>query len=162
MATEPKQPVSVYLSYAQKDEALKQEFEDYLAILQQTGLISGWVERQVQPGTDWSQVIDPRLLTADLVLLLVSPALLASGYCSGAEVHAAFERSKTGKARVIPIILYHVNLKGYPLETVQSVLTNGRPVSSWSDRSEAWWNIDKVIREVIENITRSIKWSGRP
>src|ERR1019366_9867640 len=97
----PKQPVSIYLSYAQKDEALKLEFEDYLAIMQQTGLISGWVERQVQSGIDWSQIIDPRLLTADLVLLLVSPALLASGYCSGAEVREAFERSKADKRRTL-------------------------------------------------------------
>ena len=66
MATKPKLPVSVYLSYAQKDGELKQAFEDYLVIMQQNGLISGWVERQVQQGTDWSQVIDPRLLTADL------------------------------------------------------------------------------------------------
>ncbi len=76
MATGLKQPISLYLSYAQKDEALKQEFEDYLAILQQTGLISGWVEHEVQSGTDWSQVVDPRLFSADLVLILVSPALL--------------------------------------------------------------------------------------
>src|SRR5438552_12746561 len=93
MEKKPKQPISVYLSYAEKDEALKQEFEDYLAIMQQNGLISGWVERQVQSGKDWSQIIDPRLLAADLVLLLVSPALLATGYCSGAEAREASSRS---------------------------------------------------------------------
>jgi TIR domain len=150
MVTRPKRPVSVYLSYAQKDEALKQEFEDYLAIMQQTGLISGWVERQIQRGADWSQVIDPRLLTADLVLVLISPALLASGYCSGAEIREAFKRSKAGETRVIPIILHHVNLKGYPFEAITSVPRKG-PISSWFDRSEAWRNIDQEIRYVIEN-----------
>ncbi|GCE21326.1 hypothetical protein [Dictyobacter kobayashii] len=43
-----KPPVTVYLVYAQKDEALKQEFEDYLAIMQQNQLIVGWIERQIQ------------------------------------------------------------------------------------------------------------------
>src|SRR5579859_7278438 len=110
MATEPKPPVAVYLIYAQKDEVLKQEFEDYLAIMQQTGLIAGWVERQVQPGTDWSQIIDPRLLAADLVLLLVSPGLLASGYCSGAEFREAFARNLTReKMALVPILLHYVN-----------------------------------------------------
>ena len=152
MATGPKQPISVYLSYTQKDEALKQEFEDYLVIMQQTGLISGWVERQVQSGTDWSQVIDPRLLVADLVLLLVSPALFASGYCSGAEVREAFKRSEKGEARVIPIILHYINLKGYLLDTVQS--TNAIPISSWPDRNEAWRHIDQELRASIEDMTK--------
>jgi internalin A len=150
MAAEPKKAVSVYLSYAQKDKDLKQEFEDYLAILQQIGLISGWVERQVQRGTDWSQVIDPRLLTADLVLVLVSPSLLASGYCSGDEIREAFKRSIKGGARVIPIILHYVNLKGYLFEAIVCIPRNGRPVSSWPDRNEAWRNIDQEIRGVIE------------
>ena|SRR5450631_2030563 len=150
MMTGPKQPVSVYLSYAQKDEALKQEFEDYLAIMQQNGLISCWVERQVQRGTDWSQVIDPRLLAADLVLVLVSPGLVASGYCSGAELSEAFKRSKKGEIRVIPIILHYVNLMGNLLEKVQALPRNAQPVSSWPVRSEAWGNIDQGIRHVIE------------
>jgi TIR domain len=152
MATKPKRPLNVYLSYTQKDEAFKQEFEDYLTILQQNGLISGWVERQVQPGIDWSQVIDSHLLTADLVLLLVSPGFLASGYCSGAEVREAFKRSKKGEACVIPIILHYADLKGYLLETVQS--TNAIPISSWPDRNEAWRNIDQELRDVIKDMTK--------
>ena len=35
METKPRRPVTIYLSYALHDEAFKQEFEDYLAILQQ-------------------------------------------------------------------------------------------------------------------------------
>lgn len=146
MTTDPKRSVSVYLSYAQKDEALKEEFTDYLAMMQQTGLVSAWVERQVQRGTDWSQIIDPQLLSADLLILLVSPTLLASGYCSGAEVREAFEMSSKGKVRVIPIILYHVNLTGTLLETIQAA--NGLPISSWPDRSKAWRRIDWAIRDV--------------
>jgi hypothetical protein len=125
LASEPKQPISFYLIYDQKDEVLKQEFEDYLTIMQQNSLISNWVERQVQRGTDWSQIINPRILTADLIL--VSPSLLTSGYCSGAEMLKAFERSEAEDVYVIPIILYYIDLTGYLLETVQST---GRPISS--------------------------------
>jgi hypothetical protein len=150
MTAVPKRPVSVYLSYARKDESLKQEFEDYLAILQQTRFISGWVERQIQPGIDWSQVIDPRLFVADLVLLLVSPGLLASGYCSGKESREAFERNITRKAVLVPILLHQVNLRGHLLETILSLPRNQKPVSSWPERSEAWWIIDQEIRAVIE------------
>jgi TIR domain len=154
LASEPKQPISVYLSYAQKDELLKQEFEDYLTIMQQNSLISGWVERQVQRGTDWSQIIDPHSLTADLFLVLVSPSLLASGYCSGAEMRKAFERSESGETGIIPIILHHANLIGNPLERVQSLPMYARPVSSWPNRSEAWGDIEQGIRKAIASLKR--------
>ena len=162
MVTESKHPISIYLSYAQKDEALKLDFEDYLVIMQQTGLISSRVERQVQSGTDWSQIIDPRLLTADLVLILMSPSLLASGYCSGAEVRKAFESNKTGETRIIPIILHYVNLAGNPLERIQSLPRDRIPVSSWPNRNEAWENIDMAIREVIKDMTNGTKWLRQP
>ena len=102
-------------------------------------------------GSDWSQNIDKRLLTADFVLLLVSPALVASGYCYGAEVREAFERSRKGEARVIPIILHYVSLAGTLLEAIQPLPKNRRPVSSWPIRSEAWEDIDQGIRGVIRH-----------
>lgn len=149
MATGPKRPLSVFLSYAQKDEALKQEFEDYLAILQQNQLISGWVEHQIQQGTDWSQTIDPHLLAADLILLMMSPGLLASGYCSGAEFYEAFERNKTQREAVlVPISLHYVNLQGHPLESI--AWTPYKPVSSWSEHHDAWKIVDRNIRHIIE------------
>ena len=149
MTPEPQQPSSLYISYAQKDEDLKQEFEYYLIIMQQSGLISGWAERQVQPGTDSSQSIDPRLLTADIILFLVSPGLLATGYCSGAEFQEAFRRFEAGKAIIIPVPLRYVNWSGTPLATLQSVLPPGKPVSSWPDRYEGWKLVDQGIRHVI-------------
>jgi hypothetical protein len=76
MTERSKQPVMLYLSYSQKDEALKQEFEDYLVNSQQARIISGWTERQVQPGADWSEVIDPRLAEARIFLVLLSPSTL--------------------------------------------------------------------------------------
>ncbi|GER89811.1 hypothetical protein KDW_39730 [Dictyobacter vulcani] len=155
MMREQKPPVTVYLSYAQKDEALKQEFEDYLSIMQQTQVIASWAECQVKPGTDWSQIIDPHILTADLILLLVSPSFLASGYCSGAEFHEAFERSKTRRETVlIPILLHHINLAGHPLGAI-AWLPRGKPVSSWSDRHKAWLNVDQEIRQVITHIRQT-------
>jgi hypothetical protein len=149
MTPEPQQPSSLYISYAQKDEDLKQEFEDYLIIMQQSGLISGWAERQVQPGTDWSQIIDPRLHTADIILFLVSPGLLATGYCSGAEFQEAFRRFEASKAIIIPVPLHYANWSGTPLASLQSVLPPAKPVSSRSDRYEAWMHVDRSIRSVI-------------
>ncbi len=147
---ELKPPKSIYLIYAQKDEAFKQEFEAYLAILQQNGLISGWVERQVQPGTDWSHVIDSHLLVTDLVFFLLSPALLASGYCSGAEMHEIFRRREAGEIRVIPVLLSYANIVGNPLEMIQPLPMNSKPVLSWTNQNDAWKEIDQEIRRMLK------------
>lgn len=145
---EPNQAVQTFLRYAQEDEALKQEFENYLILLQQAQYISGWVERQARRGMDWSQSVDPDLLVADLILLMVSPGLLATGYCAGAEFLEAFERNKTReKAVLIPISLRPINLRGHVLESI--VLTPYKPVSSWSDRHDAWQIVDRDIRIVL-------------
>lgn len=109
MTLQPTHPLSVYLCYAQSDEILKQEFEDYLVILQQGELISGWTERQVQRGADWSRIIDP----------------------------------------LIPIILHHVDLVGSPFAIMASLPKNRVAVASWSNRKEAWGNVDQGIRAVI-------------
>lgn len=149
---EPKRsPITLYLSYAQQDGAFKQEFEKYLAIWQQIGYISGWAERLVEPSSDWSQVIDPRLQTADLVVLLVSPNLLGSGYCSGAEMREALSRHKAGNVILIPILLCPVDLTGFSIWTFQT-LPARKPVTAWPDRDQAWGNVDQNIREVIEFI----------
>lgn len=136
------------MRYAQEDEALKQDFEKYLLLLQQAQFISGWEEHQAQRGMNWSQPVDPDLLAADLILLMVSPGLLATGYCSGAEFQEAFERNRTQeKAVLIPISLQYTNLRGYALASI--AFTPYKPISSWPDRHEAWRIVDRDIRTVL-------------
>ncbi len=162
MATESKPITTVFLSYAQQDKGLKQELENHLAALQQSGQIAWWGEREIQPGTDWAQVIDPRLSTADLILLLMSADLLGSGYCSGAEVRQALERHSSGKALLIPIILRRVDVTGLPLRVLQALPGDDKdgwkPVMAWGDRDEAWWKVAQGIRQATEMLHY---WRGK-
>ncbi|GER89959.1 hypothetical protein KDW_41210 [Dictyobacter vulcani] len=151
MVMRPQQPLALFMSYSQKDEAFKQEFEDYLVNFQQAQLISGWAERQVQPGIDWSQVIDARLATAQIFLLFLSPSMLSSGYCSGAEFREAWQRRNAGDVHMIPISLHFVDLTGHSLGSIQHIPRGAKPVSSWPRRSEAWAAIYQDIRRVIQH-----------
>jgi hypothetical protein len=152
MATESRPTTHVFLSYAQQDQGLKQELENHLAALLQSGQITWCGEHEIQPGTDWTQEIDPRISTADLILLLISSDLLGSGYCSGAEVRQALERHASGKARLIPIILRYVDFEGLPLSTLQRLPRTGKPVVTWKDRDEAWWDVAQAIRYATQRL----------
>ena len=95
-------PATVFYSYAHEDEALRDELEKHLSLLQRQGTITAWHDRQITPGTDWQREIDQHLDKASLILLLISPDFLASDYCYTIEMQRALERHRAGKARVIP------------------------------------------------------------
>src|SRR5450759_554037 len=97
--------VSIFYSYAHKDEKLRKHLEAHLGLLRQQGLITEWYDRKVDPGKDWKQAIDAHLMNASVILLLISPDFLASDYCYGAEMQQALERHQKNEAWVIPILL---------------------------------------------------------
>jgi hypothetical protein len=75
-------------------------------VLRRAGLITDWHDRDIDAGTAWQEEIDRHLLSADIVLLLVSASFIASDYCWGDEMKKALARHKEKQARVIPIILH--------------------------------------------------------
>ena len=101
MSDTPK-PVEVFFSYAHEDEPLRKELEKHLSLLRRQGLITGWHDRLIAPGTDWARAIDEHLQQASIILLLVSADFLASDYCYGIEMERALQRHQTKQARVLP------------------------------------------------------------
>jgi len=151
----PQKPIELFCSYAHEDEAHLQKLETHLSILKRQGLISTWHDRQITAGTEWAQAIDTHLNSASVILLLISPDFFASDYCYGLEMTRALERHKANEARVIPILLRHVDWKGAPFAHLQALPTNAKPVTSWSNRDEAWASVAVGIRRVIEDLGQS-------
>ncbi len=145
-------PVSVFISYADADEQLLHELGRHLNLLQQQGLISTWHKRQVIPGTNRAEAIDEHLSEASLILLLVSSDFLASDYCYGIEVQRALARQNAREVRVIPILLRPVDWQSTPFGKLQALPSNGKPVTSWPDRDEAFVDIAKGIRAILQDI----------
>jgi TIR domain len=86
------QPIELFYSYAHRDERLRKRLETHLSALRQQGVITEWHDRKIVAGTDWKQSIDAHLMTAAVVLLLISPDFLASDYCYGVEMQRALQR----------------------------------------------------------------------
>src|SRR4029079_7029762 len=111
MAASPTLPgsIEVFLSYAREDEPLLGELVKHLGLLKRQGVIRDWHDREMTAGTEWKGQIDRHLDTAGVILLLVSADFIASDYCWDVEVKRALERHDRGEARVIPVILRHVD-----------------------------------------------------
>src|SRR5215470_2097339 len=105
----PGQPIEVFFSYAHRDEALRNDLAEHLRLLERQSIITGWHDRRLTGGTEWAGAIDEHLRDAQIILLLVSAAFLASDYCYDVELRHAIDRHESGEARVIPVILRPVD-----------------------------------------------------
>lgn len=140
---------SIFISYAHKDEALKDELLIHLAPLKRDREISIWHDREIPVGEEFTREISAALERSDTILLLVSPDFLASTYCYDIEVQRALERHVEGTARVIPIILRPSDWKNCLLAALLTAPTDGKPVTTWVNRDEAFLNIITHMRKVM-------------
>jgi len=146
------QPISVFFSYAHKDEDLRDQLATHLILLQRQGVIQAWHDRQISAGTEWKDQIDAHLESARVILLLVSADFLASDYCFDLEMKRAMERHAAKQARVIPIILRACDWHSAPFGKLQALPKDGKPVTSWANRDEAFNDIALGIRKAVNEL----------
>jgi TIR domain len=142
-------PISLFYSYSDEDEELRQKLEVHLASLRRSGMIADWHDREIKAGAVWQEEIDRNLSSADIILLLVSPSFLASDYCWRVEVMKALERHDRGEARVIPVILRPCLWARTPLAKLQAVPADGKPVTAWADQDAALRDVASTIERVV-------------
>jgi hypothetical protein len=156
-------PIEVFFSYAHEDEPLLDELRKHLGVLKRLRVISDWHDRDITAGTEWKGQIDCHLDTAGVILLLVSADFIASDYCWDVELKRALERHDRGEARVIPVILRHVDgWEDAPFGKLQAVPTDGRPVTNWPDRDQAFANVAGYIRTAVKELRNPWAAHRRP
>lgn len=144
--------VKLFCCYCHEDQKFRAQLETHLAPLQQQDAIHVWHDRRIVPGSDWREDIDKNLEEADIVLLLFSADFMASRYCTGIEMKRALARRDSGSTHVVPILIRKCDLEGSALTSLQWLPTNSKPVKSWRDRDEAWTDVAKGIRRVVESL----------
>jgi len=145
----------LFFSYCHVDEALRDRLEKHLSMMKNQGLIETWHDRGIMAGDDLDASIDANLETSDIILLLVTADFLASSYCFSIEMKRALERQREGTARVIAVILEHCDWQSAPFAKSLVVPKDGKPVTSWASEAEAWTDVTKRIRAVVEQVPAS-------
>lgn len=143
-------PVEVFCCYARKDQEFLQNLIAHLMPLQREGFITIWSDIDINAGKQWEEEITKHLNTAQIILLLVSPDFMMSEYSYSKEMKRAIERHKRGEATVIPIILRWVSWQRTPLGELQALPKNARPIRSWTDEDEAYFDTVEGIIKVID------------
>lgn len=92
---------------------------------------------------------------SNIILLLVSADFLASDYCYCREMTRAMERHEAGQARVIPVILRHCDWHKAPFRKLLALPKDGKPIVSWPDHDEAFADVARQIRLVVEELGKA-------
>src|SRR5947208_2527569 len=138
--------IVVFFSYAQADQAVRDQLATHLSQLKRDGLIEEWSDQQILAGSDRAQQIDQALHSAHIILLLISADFLASDYCYDKEMKRALERHQRGEARVIPIILRPCDWHTSPFARLQSLPRDGKAITTWQNQDEAFLTIAQELR----------------
>lgn len=145
-----KSKLKVFVSYAHKDEAYRKDFETYLALLKRQGLIEIWTDRKILAGSSWEKEISENLESADLIIPLISPDFIASDYSYEIEMARAIEKHDSQSALIIPVIIRPCAWKNSPFVNFQALPHEGKPISTWNDKDEAWLSVYEGIANVCE------------
>src|SRR5262249_34471452 len=108
-----------------------------------------WHDQKILPGSAVDQAVDAHLLTAQIILLLISPDFVKSGFWIRERLPYLFERQSRGQTRVIPILLRPINWEGLPFADLQCLPRNGKPITQWADQDEAFATIVSELRSLI-------------
>ncbi len=142
--------VQIFCSYTDSDESWLCEMIKHLSLSTRQGLLTLWHHQHISPGSNWQQVIDTHLETADVILLLISADFLASDYCYGIEMMRALERHQRGEAQVIPILIRPVDWKHAPFAHLHTLPINTKPLSLWEDKDAALADVSENLRRLLE------------
>ena len=144
-------PLLVYTCFDPADDHLAKELGKHLSLLEKRGLVQLWNESLITPGTARQEEIDRYLGRADIVLLLVSASFLASDHCS-ALTDRALLRYHEKQTIVIPVLVRPSMWKSSPFQHLKPLPDGEKPVTSWSDRDDAWFNVVSGISQVVNRL----------
>ncbi len=60
------------------------------------------------------------------------------------------KRHEEGKTRVVPIIVRSCDWQAAPFGKLQALPRDGKAITVWHDRDEAWLDVIQGVRKVVE------------
>src|SRR5689334_134755 len=149
MKSEGTEQVKLFFVYMPEDKPIQKELNKYLQPLIHRGMIVLWGEREIQSGLDWRSITPSQIKTADLIILLVTPSLITSDYCSSSEMNDLLKRHQAGEIFVLPVIIRSVDITATSLTNIQVFHANGKALLESHNRDQAFMEVFTKIREIV-------------
>ena len=145
-----KSPLKVFISYSKYDKEYLERLKVFLSPLMREKNLIIWDDTSLIPGEDWDERIRYELFSADVIIFLVSPDLLATEYIWKTEMKEALNRHESGEARMIPILIRPCLWESSPFARYNIIPEKGKPLSTYQDKDEGWKIISGELLKSIE------------
>ena len=134
----------IFVSYAHKDarwlEDFKEQMKPYVRSLQ----FHAWTDRDLKPGDKWEEVIGAQMANADIGVLLVTPAFLASDFIFENELPALLQK------KVFWISVRASSYRETPLAALQCANDPDKPLAAMkANRGSEWVSICRKLKEAL-------------
>ncbi len=139
----------IFFSYSKNDRPLLDELLRQLSGLRRQGKIQPWNDLDILPGEEWDAKIKHELHTADIIVLFLSPDFLNTDYIWDVEITAAMARHEQGSAVVIPVAVRPCDWSGLPFSKLNALPSKAKPVTSYTNRDEAWLEVVQGVKRVV-------------
>jgi hypothetical protein len=113
---------SVFISYAQQDRAFADLIKGYLIGRRDLGVFT---DSDIAAGDNWQDTLAAALDGSDIVILLISPAFLASKW-NLYEAGMALAKDRAHQGTVIPILVGDVDQAALPASLRRPATLDGR------------------------------------
>ncbi|MDZ4682120.1 MAG: TIR domain-containing protein [Saprospiraceae bacterium] len=140
----------IFFSYSKYDREYLEQLLRHLSVLRRKGKIAAWDDHQILPGEEWDDAVKNQLTQADIILLLISADFLATDYIWDVEIKTAMERHAQKSVQVVPIVLRPCSWEAdTPFGKLNGLPSKAKPVSSYSDRDQAWLEVVQGIERLL-------------
>lgn len=145
------QPLKIFISYARKDAAFKDELLVHLAPLIRNKDIIVWHDNDTLPGEEFDDRIKQELAAANVVIFLVSPNFMASEYIRK-EIQQAIERQQRKELVIVPVWIIEIGIPDETLNRFQSLPKDRKPVDEWRTHDAAWADVVRQLDKLFKNL----------
>src|SRR4051794_17722446 len=146
--------IRVFISYAHKDRAWLDKLRTHLGWYEQGEDVAFWNDAYIRAGDEFDKEIKRDLVTADLVLALVSADFGASSYIVKNELAPALARHELSEAAFVPILVRPCVWKRMPFAKLEMLPKDENEqlvaVSLWENEDVVFTRIAERIGEVID------------
>jgi len=140
--------LSVLTIHASVDLEAAREFHQQLGPLVRSGQLKWLSDQTIAPGQNWKGEIERMVAGADVIVVLISPGLLASDWSYKRLTELLVEPGEF-KADIIPIVLRPTSLDRTPWAKLQALPRGGKPISSFDPREDGWSDVVQWFERLV-------------
>jgi tetratricopeptide (TPR) repeat protein len=147
------QTIDILIAFEAEDRNYKDKINVQLRPLVRAKVINLWDEIEtVQLGQVLDTAVEEMISKAEVILLLISPAAMASERFINLYLDNAYERHLKGEVLLIPVKLKTTVLDYHPIKDLKSLPLNNLPISSWENSEAAVANITAEIMAIVQKL----------